>query len=595
MTNDPHISLILKTLPEKPGVYHFLDDEGKIIYIGKAKILKRRVNSYFNKKHTSPKLQALVNRVHDIKFIVVDNEWEALLLENNMIKEFKPHYNVLLKDDKSYPWIAITQEEFPRVISTRKPDKQKQLIFGPYASIRYVNLLLTLINNLFPIRTCKILKRNTRPCLQYHIKKCAAPCANLIPKEEYQKNIIKIIDIIKGNNNFVINELKREMHEYASKWEFEKAQNIKEKIELIEQYRSKSTVVTPEISKCDVFSLIEKENNAFINFFRINEGAIIQSYTFEIQRNIEYSKEDLLLRGIIEVQQKFGTLSPQIIVPFLPPIEHQSIHFVVPQRGDKRKLLELSEKNAKTYMMEKFKRQELVDPDRHKLRILTQLQHDLGMDRLPQRIECFDNSNTQGEEPVAGMVCFIDGKPAKKEYRHFNIKTVVGPDDFASMEEVVFRRYKRVLDEKLPLPDLVVIDGGKGQLHAAHNALLALELTHKITLIGIAKRLEDIFKVGENLPLFIDKKSESQKLLQHIRDEVHHFGITHHRKRRSKKSIESELDLISGIGKSSKDKLLFHFKSIKKIKAASLENLSEIIGKNRAEILFNHFQKQQNS
>lgn len=595
MTNDPHISLILKTLPEKPGVYHFLDDESKIIYIGKAKILKRRVNSYFNKKHTSPKLQALVNRVHDIKFIVVDNEWEALLLENNMIKEFKPHYNVLLKDDKSYPWIAITQEEFPRVISTRKPDKQKQLIFGPYASIRYVNLLLTLINNLFPIRTCKILKRNTRPCLQYHIKKCAAPCANLIPKEEYQKNIIKIIDIIKGNNNFVINELKREMHEYASKWEFEKAQNIKEKIELIEQYRSKSTVVTPEISKCDVFSLIEKENNAFINFFRINEGAIIQSYTFEIQRNIEYSKEDLLLRGIIEVQQKFGTLSPQIIVPFLPPIEHQSIHFVVPQRGDKRKLLELSEKNAKTYMMEKFKRQELVDPDRHKLRILTQLQHDLGMDRLPQRIECFDNSNTQGEEPVAGMVCFIDGKPAKKEYRHFNIKTVVGPDDFASMEEVVFRRYKRVLDEKLPLPDLVVIDGGKGQLHAAHNALLALELTHKITLIGIAKRLEDIFKVGENLPLFIDKKSESQKLLQHIRDEVHHFGITHHRKRRSKKSIESELDLISGIGKSSKDKLLFHFKSIKKIKAASLENLSEIIGKNRAEILFNHFQKQQNS
>lgn len=594
MTDNEHISIILKTLPEKPGVYHFLDGEGKIIYIGKAKVLKRRVNSYFNKKHTSTKLRALVRRIQDIKFTVVDNEWEALLLENSMIKEFKPHYNVLLKDDKSYPWIAITKEEFPRVIFTRQPDRSRHHLFGPYASVRYANRLLTLINELFPLRNCTLLKKGQRPCLQYHIKKCAAPCAGLISKEEYQKNISKITDIIKGNNSQVLNELKKEMHELAERWEFEKAQEIKEKIELLEQHRSKSTVVNPEISDCDIFSIIEDEQNAFINFFRINEGSIIQSYTLEIQHNLELSKEELLVRGIVEVQQKFGDLSSQIIVPFIPPIEHDKIHFIVPVRGDKRKLLELSEKNAKIYMLEKRKRQELIDPDRHKQRVLRQLQQDLGMDRLPQRIECFDNSNTQGEEPVAGMVCFIDGKPAKKEYRHFIIKTVVGPDDFASMKEVIFRRYSRVLEENLPLPDLVVVDGGKGQLHAAYEIFEQLQLTDKIMLIGIAERLEDIYKVGEKLPLFIDKKSESQKLLQQIRDEVHRFGITHHRKRRSKKSLESELDHIPGIGKLTKEKLLVHFKSIQKIEQATMETLSEIVGKQKASILFSHFQAKRN-
>lgn len=594
MNDNEHIRLILKTLPEKPGVYHFLDSDNKIIYIGKAKILKRRVNSYFNKHHTSPKLNALVRKIQDIKFTIVDNEWDALLLENSMIKEHKPFYNVLLKDDKSYPWIAITREEFPRVFFTRQPDKNQHILFGPYASVRYVNILLNLINVLFPLRTCFSLAKNGRPCLQYQIKKCAAPCANLISQEDYQKNISIITEIIKGNNSLAINTLKNEMYKYAEAWEFEKAQEIKMKIEILEQHQAKSIVVNPIVSNCDTFSIIVDGQSAFVNFFRINEGAIVQSYTFEISNNLELSQEELLIRGIVEIQQKFGKLSPQIIVPFVPQIEDTHLQFYVPIRGDRKKLLELSERNAKTYMFEKRKRQELIDPDRHKQRILMQLQQDLGMENLPQRIECFDNSNTQGEEPVAGMVCFINGKPAKKEYRHFLIKTVAGPDDFASMKEVVFRRYSRVLEENRPLPDLIIIDGGKGQLHAAYEVLKKLQLNNQIMLIGIAERLEDIYKVGEKLPLFIDKKSESQKLLQQIRDEVHRFSITHHRNRRSKKSLDSELDHISGIGKQTKEKLLVHFKSIHKIEQATMESLTEVIGKQKASILFTYFQSKKN-
>lgn len=594
MNDNEHIRLILKTLPEKPGVYHFLDSDNKIIYIGKAKILKRRVNSYFNKHHTSPKLNALVRKIQDIKFTIVDNEWDALLLENSMIKEHKPFYNVLLKDDKSYPWIAITREEFPRVFFTRQPDKNQHILFGPYASVRYVNILLNLINDLFPLRTCFSLAKNSRPCLQYQIKKCAAPCANLISQEDYQKNISIITEIIKGNNSLAINTLKNEMYKYAEAWEFEKAQEIKMKIEILEQHQAKSIVVNPIVSNCDTFSIIVDGQSAFVNFFRINEGAIVQSYTFEISNNLELSQEELLIRGIVEIQQKFGKLSPQIIVPFVPQIEDTHLQFYVPIRGDRKKLLELSERNAKTYMFEKRKRQELIDPDRHKQRILMQLQQDLGMENLPQRIECFDNSNTQGEEPVAGMVCFINGKPAKKEYRHFLIKTVAGPDDFASMKEVIFRRYSRVLEENRPLPDLIIIDGGKGQLHAAYEVLEKLQLNNQIMLIGIAERLEDIYKVGEKLPLFIDKKSESQKLLQQIRDEVHRFSITHHRNRRSKKSLDSELDHISGIGKQTKEKLLVHFKSIHKIEQATMESLTEVIGKQKASILFTYFQSKKN-
>jgi excinuclease ABC subunit C len=587
----PHIALILKTLPLKPGVYRFLDDSGKIIYIGKAKLLKKRVSSYFNKNHELGKVRVMVPKIADIQTTVVDTEWEALLLENSMIKEYRPRYNVMLKDDKTYPWIAITREEFPRIFATRQPDKTKQELFGPYPSGRFMHTLLDTIFEVFPIRTCKLITQHTRPCLQFHIKKCAAPCAGLISKEEYQDNIKKAIEIIKGNNNAVIRQLKEEMMQFANQWEFEKAQTLKEKIAVLETYKGKSVVVNPEITNCDVFTIQMDEDAAYLNFLRIIEGSIIQAYTLELIKIGDLSKEDLLLMGMVEIEKRFGPLSKEVIVPFIPEIKLDRVIFTSPQRGDKKKLLELSEKNVKFFILEKRKQEELIDPNRHANRILKTLMNDLGMDRLPERIECFDNSNTGGDEPVAAMVCFINGKPDKKEYRHFNIKTVIGPDDFASMEEVITRRYSRVLEEQTPLPDLIIIDGGKGQLGAAFHALVQLNIQDKVMLIGIAKRLEDIYKVGESLPLYIDKKSESQKLLQNIRDEVHRFGITHHRKRRAKKSIASELDQITGIGLKTKELLLSHFKSVKKIKGASLEELTQVIGPSKAEIVRVFFTK----
>ncbi|PKP21177.1 MAG: excinuclease ABC subunit C [Bacteroidetes bacterium HGW-Bacteroidetes-20] len=584
-----NILLILKTLPNKPGVYRFIDETGKIIYIGKAKDLKKRVSSYFNKNHELGKVRVLVSKIVDIQTIVVNTEWEALLLENSMIKEYRPRYNVMLKDDKTYPWIAISKEEFPRIFSTRQPDKNKQDLFGPYPSGRFMHTLLETIFEVFPIRTCKVISQHVRPCLQFHIKKCAAPCVQLISSEEYNSNIKKAIEIIKGNNSSVIKQLREEMMYYAEKWEFEKAQIIKEKIEILETFKGKSVVVNPEITNCDVFAINTEEDAAYINFLRIVEGSIIQAFTLELVKIVDLSQEDLLLMGIVEIEKRFGPLSKEIIVPFNFEIKLDNIFFTVPKRGDKKKLLELSEKNVKFFILEKRKQEELIDPNRHQKRILKTLQNDLQMDKVPDRIECFDNSNTGGDEPVAAMVCFINGKPDKREYRHFNIKSVVGPDDFASMEEVVFRRYHRVLEENTPLPDLIIIDGGKGQLSAAHKALSKLNLENKIMIIGIAKRLEDIYKVNESLPIYIDKKSESQKLLQFIRDEVHRFGITHHRKRRSKKSISSELDEISGIGPKTKEQLLVHFKSVKKIKTASLDELSNVVGKSKSKIIFQHF------
>lgn len=586
-----HIKIILKTLPAKPGVYRFLDDTGRIIYIGKAKELKKRVSSYFNKNHDAGKVRVLVSKIADIQTTVVDTEWEALLLENSMIKEYRPRYNVMLKDDKTYPWIAISKEEFPRIFSTRQPDRSKQELFGPYPSGRFMHTLLDTIFDVFPIRTCKVISQHTRPCLQFHIKKCAAPCAQLISAEEYQANIKKAIEIIKGNNSQVIKQLHDEMMHFAADWEFEKAQMIKEKIEILETFKGKSVVVNPEITNCDVFSIQKEEDAAYINFLRIVEGSIIQAFTIEFLKIIDQSIEDLLLMGMVEMEKRYGPLSKEVIVPFIPEIKLDTIHFTYPQRGDKKKLLDLSEKNVKFYILEKRKQEALIDPNRHQNRILKRLQEDLHMDKIPERIECFDNSNTGGEEPVAAMVCFINGKPDKREYRHYNIKTVVGPDDFASMEEVVHRRYKRVLEENTPLPDLIVIDGGKGQLTAAHNALAALNIQNKVMVIGIAERLEDIYKMGESLPMYLDKKSESQKLLQHIRDEVHRFGITHHRKRRAKKSISSELDTIPGIGPKTKNQLLTHFKSVKRIKTATSEELKELIGSAKAQIITDYFSK----
>lgn len=579
-----NIKLILKTLPEKPGVYRFYDDKGTVIYVGKAKRLKRRVSSYFNKDHDSPKVRMLVTKIRDIETVVVDSEWEALLLENSMIKQFKPRYNIMLKDDKSYPWIAVTREEFPRVFPTRRPDPATMHLFGPYSSVKQMNILLDLIHEMFPLRNCKILRNNDRPCIQYQIKKCAAPCCGLINAADYQANIEKAMQILKGNRREVVRQLREEMMRYADELKFEQAGEIKRKIDVLENFIGKSVVVNPSLTDMDAFGMEEdlEDNCAYVSFLRVIDGAVVQAHTLEIDNRMETTREDALWTAILDIRERVGGLSPTLLVPFTPEIAPDDMDLQVPQRGDKRKLLELAARNAHFYMLEKKKRQDLVDPDRRNQRVLLALQEALGMKSLPRRIECFDNSNTQGEDPVAAMSCFIDGKPAKSEYRHFNIKTVVGADDFASMEEVIYRRYHRLLEEGKPLPDLVVIDGGKGQLRAAWNAIIALHIEDRLMMVGIAKRLEDIYKVGDDVPVYIDKRSEAQKLLQHVRDEVHRFGITHHRKRRGKTSIASILDDAPGIGKVLKTKLLKEFKSVSKITAASESDLAAVIGPKKA-------------
>ena len=586
-----HIKLILKSLPEKPGVYRFYDDKGTVIYVGKAKRLKRRVSSYFNKDHESAKVRMLVTKIRDIQTVVVDSEWDALLLENSMIKQFKPKYNIMLKDDKTYPWIAVTKEPFARVFPTRRPDAASMHLFGPYSSVKQMNILLDLIKEMFPIRNCKILRKNERPCMQYQIKKCAAPCCGLITQEEYQENIEKAMQIIKGNRKEVMRQLRTEMMRYADEWKFEQAGEVKRKIEALENFIGKSVVVNPSLTNMDVFGMDEDDDCFYISFLRVIDGAIVQAQTLEIDNRLDTTREDALWTGILEIQERLGGLSPSLLVPFMPILIPEGWNLQVPQRGAKHKLVELAVHNAHFFMLEKKKRQDLVDPDRRNQRVLLALQEALGMKTLPRRIECFDNSNTQGEEPVAAMSCFIDGKPAKSEYRHFNIKTVVGADDFASMEEVIYRRYHRLLEEEKPLPDLVVIDGGKGQLHAAWNAIQALHIEDRLMMVGIAKRLEDIYKVGDDLPVYIDKRSEAQKLLQHVRDEVHRFGITHHRKLRAKTSIASVLDNAPGIGKILKTKLLREFKTVARITAATEPELAAVIGPKKAADLKQYLSK----
>ena len=566
-------------------MYRFFDEDGTILYVGKAKRLKRRVSSYFNKEHESAKVRMLVKKIRDIQTTVVDTEWEALLLENSMIKQFKPRYNIMLKDDKSYPWIAISKEEFPRVFSTRRPDSATMQLFGPYSSVKAMNVLLETIGDMFPLRSCRRLVQNDRPCMQYQLKRCPAPCCGLISKEDYQKNIQRITDIIKGKRHEVINELKEEMMGLAERWEFEKASELKRRIEVLQHFIGKSVVVSTSITDLDVFGLEEEEDCAYISFLRIVSGAVVQAATIEISNHLERDSEDTLWNGILEISSRMGGLSGTLLVPFMPKLVPEGWDIQVPQRGEKRKLVELATRNAHFYMLEKKKRQDLVNPERRSQRVLQSLKEALNMKTLPRHIECFDNSNTQGEDPVAAMICFMDGKPAKKEYRHFNIKTVVGADDFATMEEVVFRRYHRLLEEDKPLPDLVVIDGGKGQLHAAYRAIQALHIEDRLMVVGIAKRLEDIYKVGDDLPVYIDKRSEAQRLLQQVRDEVHHFGITHHRKRRSKTSIHSVLDDAPGIGPVLKKRLLQEFRSLSGIQGATEEALAEVIGAKRASAL----------
>lgn len=592
-----HIRNILKTLPDTPGVYQYYDAENILLYVGKAKNLKKRVTSYFTKDHDSSRLRIMVRRISDIKTIKVNSELDALLLENNLIKSLKPRYNINLRDDKTYPWIILKNERFPRLFHTRKQIKDGSDYFGPYASGKVMHTLLDLIRQTYPLRTCSyvlseenVQKGKFRPCLEFHIGRCKAPCANKQSVEEYDQNIGEIRQIIKGNIGGALRDLKEKMYEAAEKYEFEKAEVLKNKIEILNAYQSKSTIVHPSITNTDVINIISDEKNAYVHYFKIIEGAIIQSQTIELKKKIEESDEDLLLFAIVEFRNRFHSVSKEILVPFAPAITLPDCEYVIPKIGDKKQLLDLCYKNALAYKQEREKQIALTDPERHVDRIMTQMMKDLRMKEQPRRIEGFDNSNIQGEYAVSAMPVFIDGKPARKEYRHFNVKTVVGPDDFATMEEVIFRRYSRVLEEKLPMPQLIVIDGGKGQLGAAINSLRKLNLMGRVAIIGIAKRLEEIYFPSDPLPLYLDKRSETLKVIQQIRDEAHRFGITHHRNKRSRETFKTELSEIKGISDKTAEKLLIELKSVKNIKEAALEELEKVIGLAKARLVFDFFQ-----
>jgi excinuclease ABC subunit C len=593
----PHLHTLIKALPEKPGVYQYYDREGTILYVGKAKSLKKRVSSYFHKEHYDNfKTKALVSKIHDIRTIVVDTELDALLLENNLIKKYQPRYNVSLKDDKTYPWICIKNERFPRVFPTRKMLKDGSEYFGPYPSVRVMQTLLDLVKSLYPRRTCNlaleseaIRKGKFKVCLEYHIKNCLGPCEGLQDESSYMQTIQEIRQIIKGDIGNLIGLVRQQMQQEAAAYRFEAAQMLKERLELLEKFRSKSTIVNPSIGQVDVFSIHTEEKAAYVNYLRVQDGCIIQGHTIEMKKRLDESPEELLTIAIGEMRQRFQSRTRELIVPVMPDLEGEQLHCVIPQRGDKKKLLELSERNVQNYLREKNKQLELVDPERHTKRILEQLRKDLRMPELPRHIECFDNSNFQGAYPVSAMVCFKDARPSKKDYRHFNVKTVEGPNDFATMEEVITRRYGGSLSESLDFPQLIIIDGGKGQLSAAMNALDRLGLRGKVTVIGIAKRLEEIYFPEDSVPLYIDKKSESLKLIQHLRNEAHRFGITHHRSRRDKGTLRTELHDIEGIGASTAEKLLSEFRSVKKVKEAPLGALEAAIGKAKGQVVYRHY------
>jgi len=591
-----HIQHILKTLPDSPGVYQYYDEDKLLLYVGKAKNLKKRVSSYFTKEHDSARLKLMVRKIHDIKTIKVNTELDALLLENNLIKSLKPRYNINLRDDKTYPWIILKHERFPRLFYTRKQIKDGSEYFGPYASGKVMHTLLDLIRQTYPLRTCSYVlskenidKGKFRACLEFHIGRCKAPCVNKQEEEEYNQNITEIRQIIKGNIGFALRDLKQKMNVAAEKYEFEKAEQLKNKIDILSDYQSKSTIVHPSITNTDVINIITDEKNAYAHYFKIIDGAIIHAQTIELKKKIDESDEDLLLFAMVEFRNRFNSSSKEILVPFAPEIILPGCEYVIPKIGDKKQLLDLCYKNALAFKQEREKQIALVDPERHTDRIMSQMMKDLRMKEEPRRIEGFDNSNIQGEYAVSAMPVFIDGKPAKKEYRHFNVKTVVGPDDFATMEEVILRRYSRVIEENLPMPQLIVIDGGKGQLGAAVNSLRKLNLMGKVAIIGIAKRLEEIYFPGDPLPLYLDKRSETLKIIQQIRDESHRFGITHHRNKRSRETFKTELNEIKGISDKTAEKLLIELKSVKFIKEASLEELEKVIGASKAVLIYNHF------
>jgi len=589
------LEIQIKSLPNSPGVYQYFDINDVIIHIGKAKNLKKRVASYFTKNHENGKTRVLVKKIVAIKHIVVDTETDALLLENNLIKKYQPKYNVMLKDDKTYPWICIKKERFPRIFLTRNVVKDGSEYFGPYTSIRTAKALLDLIKELYTLRTCtydlskeKVAAKKYKVCLEYHLGNCKAPCEGFQTEENYLLDISTIRNIIKVNFKESLEKFSELMQDFATKMEFEEAQKIKVKLMQLANYQAKSTVVNPSINNVDVFSVISDESYGYVNFFKIANGSIIQSHTLEIKKKLDESDKALLELSIIEIRQRFNSQSKEIYVPFAVEVGNE-IKVTIPKTGDKKRIVDLSIRNARYFRQDRFKQMKIVDPDRHAKRIMSQMKSDLRLKEEPKHIECFDNSNIQGTHPVAACVIFRNGKPSKKEYRHYNIKTVVGPDDFASMEEVVFRRYKRLLAENEPLPQLIIIDGGKGQLTSALKSLDILGLRGKIAIIGIAKRLEEIYYPGDSVPLYLDKKSESLKIIQFLRNEAHRFGITFHRNKRSKSAIQSELEQIPSIGKQTITTLLRKFKSAKRVKSAALQELETEVGFSRAKIIFEYF------
>ncbi|MGB3526286.1 MAG: excinuclease ABC subunit UvrC [Flavobacteriales bacterium] len=582
----------IKLLPHQPGVYQFYDSEGKILYVGKATSLRSRVGSYFAKDHADGKTRILVRKIADLRTIVTETPYDALLLENSLIKEYQPRYNILLRDDKSYPWIRIRKEHFPRIEGMRNPVDDGSEYIGPFASVRAMRTMLKLVHQLYKLRTCNydlspanVAKGKYKRCLEYHLGNCKAPCEGLQSEEDYNANVALARQVVKGRISGVVRILKERMHEQAGKLEFEEAEETREQIAQLEGYQARSTVVSASIGDVDVFGLARNTDSTFVNYMRVIDGAVVHGITIELKRKLDEPDDEVLQYAIAELRQRFRSNAPEAIVPMDPDIPMPGLVFTVPQRGDKKHLLEMGERNARYFMLEKQKQESLVDPEAATNRILEQLKQDLRLSELPRHIECFDNSNTQGTDPVSACVVFKDAKPSKKDYRHFNIRTVEGPDDFASMEEAVERRYARLLTEGDPLPQLVVIDGGKGQLHAALNVFDRLGLRGKIALVGIAKNLEEIFFPGDPYPLHIDKRSTSLRLIQQMRNEAHRFGITHHRSKRSKRTVRTALEDIPGIGPSTAQKLLKRFGSIKGIREAAGEEVVAEIGAKKADVL----------
>ncbi|BAP29851.1 excinuclease ABC, c subunit [Chryseobacterium sp. StRB126] len=593
---NPSLELQLKTLPSEPGVYRYYDKNEQLLYVGKAKNLKKRVLSYFNKNLSGYRIKIMVGKIQRLETTIVNSEYDALLLENNLIKEHQPFYNVMLKDDKTYPWICIKNEDFPRIFLTRNIIKDGSEYYGPYAKVRPAKILLDTIKHIYKLRTCnlnlspsKIADGKYKVCLEYHIKNCEGPCEDLESKEDYDEKIDAIRGIIKGDFRKAKEYLVNHMMKLATNLQFEEAQIIKERLDILEDYQAKNTIVNPNIDDVDVFGMTSDETAAYVNFFKIRNGNIIQSFTTEIKKILEESDEDIMEEALIEIRQKFSSDSKEVLLPFHLSVEIPNVKLIVPKVGDKKRIVELSEKNAKEYRLEKLKQVQIIDPERHTNRIMAEMQKLLRMPVEPRHIEGFDNSNIQGTNPVSACVVFKDGKPSKADYRIFHPKTVEGPNDFATMEEVIYRRYKRMLDEGENLPQLILIDGGKGQLSSAVKSLRLLGLYGKITIVGIAKRLEEIFFPEDSIPLYLDKKSETLKILQRVRDEAHRFGVKHHRTRRKNSTIKSELEEIPGVGEKTIELLLSKLKSVKRIKEASQETLEEILGKSKAKVIWEFF------